>query len=234
MPKEIVWTEELLARFWGYHAQFPEVYFSLMAGRSVVRQVARHIPKGARVLDFGCGPGFLLGHMLDQGWHAAGCEISHAAIGNHARALSNRPNFGGLNTTSELLAKGQRFDAIFLCEVIEHLDDRPLGDVIEAVRTLLEPGGKLIVTTPNDEDLSANMIYCPVADITFHRWQHVRSWSAASLSKFLSTHGLTPVEVRTLRFRDRQEPALQYALHRALRMVRPRKAPNLLAVVQRQ
>lgn len=230
MPKEIVWTDELLARFWGQWAQFPNVYFSYRAGRSVMSTAARYVAKDARVLDFGCGPGFLLGHMLDAGWKAAGCEITPDAIGEYARSLKNRPGFAGLHTTSELLAKGARYDAIFLCEVIEHLDDKALNDVFAAIRSLLAPGGKLIVTTPNDEDLSASMIYCPVADVTFHRWQHVRTWTSESLAACLKSHSLTPTTIKAVLFADMGEPAPLEWLRRMSCLIR--KPPNLLAVAQ--
>lgn len=234
MPKELVWTDDLVTRYWAYYAKFPHAYFSYRAGHSVVRTAAPYVPKGARVLDFGCGPGFMLGHMLDAGWDAAGCDMTHEAIGDYARSLSGRPGFAGLHTTSELMAKGQRYDAIFLCEVIEHLDDGALQSVLNAVHTLLAPGGKFIVTTPNDEDLSENMIYCPLSDVTFHRWQHMRSWSDKSLSACLSEHGLKPVTVKTLRFRDVADPAALDLLRRALRLIRRQShLPNLFAVAQK-
>lgn len=232
MPKEIVWTDELLTRFWGHHAQFPDSYFSFRAGRSVMATAAKYVSKDSRVLDFGCGPGFLLGHMLDAGWKAAGCEITHDAIGDYARTLTNRPGFSGLHTTAELLNKGERYDAIFLCEVIEHLDDKALDDVFVAIRSLLAPGGKLIITTPNDEDLSASMVYCPVSDVTFHRYQHMRTWTAKSLSDCLAAHRLTPTAVKAVRFSDQGEPAPLEFLRRMSCLVR--KPPNLLAVAERR
>lgn len=33
-------------------------------------------------------------------------------------------------------------------------------------------GGALIITTPNEENLEDNMVYCPVSNTIFHRWQH--------------------------------------------------------------
>lgn len=231
MPQELVWTPDLLARYWGYYAQFPQTYFSHGAGRAVVRAARRHIPRGAHVLDYGCGPGFLLDHMLAAGWAVAGCEIAPEAFGAHARSLVGRPGLDGLFTARELLDAGRRYDAIFLCEVIEHLDDAPLAETLANIRVLLAPGGRLIVTTPNDEDLAASTIYCPVADVTFHRWQHVRSWSAETLPAHLAARGLAPIAVKTTCFRDSTQALPLALLRQASYLVR--KPPNLFVVARR-
>ena len=41
------------------------------------------------------------------------------------------------------------FDAVLLFEVIEHLDFKDGVDLIKAIYSLLSPGGKLFLTTPN-------------------------------------------------------------------------------------
>jgi hypothetical protein len=65
---------------------------------------------------------------------------------------------------------------------------------------LLAPGGVIVFTTPNDEDLGASRLYCPECDHVFHRWQHIRSWSAQSLSAFLTAQGFRDVKAWTTDF----------------------------------
>lgn len=90
---------------------------------------------------------------------------------------------------------GLRFDGILSVEVIEHLSDERLESTLGLIKRLLQPGGVIVFTTPNDEDLAASRLYCPECDHVFHRWQHVRSWNRRSLSKLLAKRGF--VDVRT-------------------------------------
>ena len=50
-----------------------------------------------------------------------------------------------------------------------------------------------MITTPNEEVLSNNAVFCPECGHEFHRWQHLRSWSADSLASALARHGFEPL-----------------------------------------
>jgi len=62
--------------------------------------------------------------------------------------------------------------------------------LVENVKKLGNPGSKIIFTTPNNERLDDSVVYCPVCEHTFHRWQHVRSWNVQSLTSFMEKNGL--------------------------------------------
>ena len=101
---------------------------------------------GARnVLEVGCGMGYLTYALSRAGYNARGIDISEAAV----RAATAR--YGNLYTAvsaEAFAADGDaRFDAVVMTEVIEHLE-HPL-DVIAGALRLLNPGGHLILTTPN-------------------------------------------------------------------------------------
>jgi 2-polyprenyl-3-methyl-5-hydroxy-6-metoxy-1,4-benzoquinol methylase len=85
-------------------------------------------------------------------------------------------------------------------EVIEHLSDEQLEGTLDIIKRLLAPGGVIVFTTPNDEDLGASRLYCPECDHVFHRWQHIRSWSAESITAFLTAQGFRDVKAWTTDF----------------------------------
>lgn len=122
-----------------------------------------------------------------------------------------------------------RFDAITALETVEHVYDADLDAIVALLLRLAAPGAKILFTTPNREDLSASSVYCPVSNVTFHRWQHVRSWSAESLVAFMAARGLRPVEILET---DLTVGARRYALHAASRRAfgRPPATPHLFAV----
>jgi hypothetical protein len=44
------------------------------------------------------------------------------------------------------------------------------------------------------------MVYCPVSNLLFHRWQHVRSLTPESLAALLAPHGFRVVVTHLIEF----------------------------------
>lgn len=231
-PTNLVWDETTLSRFWAFHSQFSENYFSHQKGRSLVAYAKGQLPAGATVLDYGCGPGHLLPHLLDAGFAVQGADITRDTIGS-AVSLNGRKNFLGFATIDELLTEGRKFDAIFLIEVVEHLDDHWLAKTLDQVHALLKKDGTLIVTTPNEENLEDNMVYCPVSNTIFHRWQHMRTWSETTLAAALAGCGFRDIRTHTQTFDGGKPKNMSYLRYLASRIVnRLRKAQSLVAVAR--
>lgn len=231
-PKTLVWDETTLSRFWAFHSQFSENYFSHQQGKSLVAYAKRQLPDGATVLDYGCGPGHLLPHLLDAGFVVQGADITRDTIGS-AVSLNGQKNFLGFATIDELLAEGTKFDAIFLIEVVEHLDEHWLTKTLDQVHALLKKGGTLIATTPNEENLEDNMVYCPVSNTIFHRWQHMQSWSESTLAAALTAHGFRDIRTETRTFDGGKPNTISHLRYFASRIVtRLRKARSLIAVAR--
>jgi SAM-dependent methyltransferase len=109
--------------------------------------------------------------------------------------FSDEPLFGGVELVSELpsaLPSGS-FQVVFLVEVLEHLLDEHLAPTLDEVRRLLAPGGHVVATTPNDEDLARESVRCPDCGARFHRWQHLRSLDATSIGDLFAAHGFDAV-----------------------------------------
>lgn len=229
-PKPITWDRDTLVRFWAYEANFPEHSFAYNKGADFVRHARRHLKPGMRVLDYGCGHGLLIPHLLKAGCQVAAADIDKAVIGEAARKLVGTPGFLGLFSFQELLERGQKFECVLLTEVIEHLEDAPLADALANCRALLAPDGVFIVTTPNDENLAENTVYCPVSNVVFHRWQHVRNWNRDTLRATLGRHGFDVLSVDALTFRDASDGSLD-PFRRLVRhtMLKLRKPQGLMA-----
>ncbi len=194
------WTPETIARFWAWQSQFPEHYFARQFGRRIAKTLARHMGRGNRALDFGCGPGFLCRHLAllaDTVW-----AIEPSAEGRNAANTNNTglPGWQGAFAIDDIRPKSLTFDRIVASEVIEHIDDDALGSFFSDLRSVLAPGGLVAITTPNEEDLRSSEIYCPSCNHTYHRYQHIRSFSAESLAAVVSRHGLEIVSVFTTDF----------------------------------
>ncbi len=108
-----------------------------------------HVPRGGRVLDFGCGDGALAGVLRSRlGLSVTGVDTSEKGLELARQMFADRGWEGefrliaGYDTGLDTAA----FDVVVCSEVIEHVDD-PVALLAE-VRRVLAPGGRAIVTTP--------------------------------------------------------------------------------------
>lgn len=207
--RPLVWTDELVARFWAYQSRFPENYFSYKSGAAVAGYLRRLVSGPADVLDYGCGPGLFVPHLLAAGFRVTGADVDESATGAVSHTIRDKA-FGGFESIDKLLCDGRRFDVVVLLEVIEHLDNHWLEVTLQNAMVLLRPGGLLFVTTPNEERLEDNFVYCPASDRVFHRWQHVRSWSASTLTEVLSEQGFVGVGSATATFPETRSANVSY------------------------
>jgi SAM-dependent methyltransferase len=112
------------------------------------RRIRRTLPRSAlatgRVLDLGCGyHARLFSKLLSGGARGVCVDV---AVAPAIRALPRCRVVQG--TVEKVLPRlaGQRFDAILLISVLEHLED-PLS-ALAACRRLLAPGGRLLINVP--------------------------------------------------------------------------------------
>jgi len=116
-----------------------------------VRQWHRGMGRPGRVLEVGCGNGWMLKGFADHGWTVVGVERSIQQV-RHARAHFGLPVFVGDLST---LRTGSQFDLIVIFQVLEHVLD-PVG-ILRDCRRLLRPQGTLIVSVPNLESWQAQL-----------------------------------------------------------------------------
>lgn len=207
LPRRLNWTREHSARLWDYRSAkgtSDDEYFSSAVGAAVVRYARRQgldLASG-RVLDFGCGPGYLLGHLCDAGFSCEGADFSAGSVHEATRRLEGRDELRGVSQIEGVptsLAEGS-YDVIFLIETIEHLIDGDLEATLAELNRLLKPGGAVMITTPNDEPVERSEIMCPDCGCQYHRIQHVRRWTARSLSVQLAQFGFDKVSSEALMF----------------------------------
>jgi SAM-dependent methyltransferase len=112
--------------------------------------LCRNLRADARILDVGCGDGFHLGLLRDFGepsWRLEGVDTSENAV----RSASQK----GLNiwkgSVQDLNLSPASYDLALLIATIEHTAD-PTG-ILQTIRRLLRPGGKLLIVTDNTRTL---------------------------------------------------------------------------------
>lgn len=114
------------------------------------------IKEGMRILDVGCGRGEVVLHCARKGITSVGIDYSPDAIALAEKARSN--------TTGEVMARATfilgdvnampdsagTFDRILLLDIVEHLHDYELVPLLSKLKTMLSPGGSIVIhTLPN-------------------------------------------------------------------------------------
>jgi 2-polyprenyl-3-methyl-5-hydroxy-6-metoxy-1,4-benzoquinol methylase len=185
---QLEWTPERVEAFWNhYNSHEGRRYFSDMFGRSLIAYVRRHLKIGVP-LDYGCGGGHLLGYLAETCAEVHGVEQSRKSRATAKKRLGAKGRIAAS-------AQPNSADTAFLIEVVEHMDDAALATALADIHLALRPGGHLVITTPNDEDLKASEVMCPGCGSVFHTVQHVRSWDAKSLSRYLESRGFETILV---------------------------------------
>ncbi len=189
MVKRIHWTPELVNKFWDGVAQteLDNLSFGKVAGPKFLELISNYLVPGGRYLDFGAGSGHVLQLLLDQGLNAAGFDPSPDRQALLVAKIGQHKNFLGIKGVDS----NEQFDVVLLMEVVEHVLDEDFDKVLERVAKFVKPGGYLIASTPNNENLESSSVYCPVSETFFHPWQHVRSFTPAQLSDCFKAFGFT-------------------------------------------
>lgn len=128
------------------HASDP-LFQADLARHLVAYRYAQRLAAGKRVLDAGCGDGYGTALLAEVAREAVGVDRAAEVIAV-ARQRYQRPNLHYRAIELEnLAALGERFEVVCHFQVIEHLPD-PLP-FLRAAKEILEPGGVLVITTPN-------------------------------------------------------------------------------------
>lgn len=108
-----------------------------------LRRIRCFIPTDSAVCDVGCGDGTVLRGLCREGSIREG-------LGLDPQAVPGRE--GGCEIIqADLLSAalpGERFDAVLMLAVLEHLDSGSVEPFLRDVHRILKPEGLLIITTP--------------------------------------------------------------------------------------
>ncbi len=110
--------------------------------KDMIRFMQFNIPQGSRVLEIGCGTGYLLNALKPS--RGVGIDISPKMI---QTAQANYPHLEFLLMDAENLQFHQPFDFIILSDSLGHMED--LQKVLEELHKVMLPSTRLVITYHN-------------------------------------------------------------------------------------
>lgn len=126
------------------------------------------VTRGRTACDIGCGGGAFLDRLKDSGFMTMGVE----PFLRYHRSLKNRGHQVFASTEALLSKLGPGCsDLVVSFHVIEHVED-PIR-FLEAARSVLRPGGRAVLATPNSGDILMKLgpeAYRSFNYRTAHRW----------------------------------------------------------------
>jgi SAM-dependent methyltransferase len=152
-----------------------------LVGARRLRFITSHLPRGAAVLDIGCGRGVLLKDLADRGYRVFGTERSPDA----ARGADPRAEIRFGETLRDAAFDADFFDQVIIWHVFEHLPDP--SETLREIHRILKPGGSVIIAVPNFSSWQARWAGADWFHLDPPR--HLYHFSTGSLARLLGDCG---------------------------------------------
>ncbi|MBU0987246.1 MAG: class I SAM-dependent methyltransferase [Proteobacteria bacterium] len=144
---------------------------------------------GKKMLDIGCGYGFLLKEMKARGWDVEGLEVSQTGR-EYALRNWNVPVYSEPLENLELPAS--TFDVVTLLYVIEHIFN-PLS-LLSEINRVLKPEGLILIRWPHTTPVVKILGPLSKKLDLYHTPYHLYDFSPKTIEKMLFLTGFKSVE----------------------------------------
>ncbi len=151
------------------------------------------VSPGDRVLDLGCGDGWMTAELAAHGASPIGVEIASAAI-DRARGHHPALEFRLAEIDAALPFADNVFDTVWASEVIEHVADTARW--LSEVRRVLRPRGRVLLTTPNHSRL--RLLAGGIGRYSEPLGDHLHLYAAGSLRGVLRDFDFSEIEIRAV------------------------------------
>jgi SAM-dependent methyltransferase len=140
------------------------------------------------LLEIGCGEGHFLIKAGERGHRSVGIDFSDTVVAR-ARARGLRVFCGGFDELARHLGADQRFDAVALFHVIEHVADP--HDLFASLTRWTRPGARLLISCPGPRRFTRLIPeqQAGASDFWDYPPTHVLRWTLPALRALVERHG---------------------------------------------
>ena len=155
---------------------------------AALQPILRELPKDARILEIGCGNGFLLKALYDRGYqNVFGMEPSADAVAKSDRTIRNRIVADPLKSG---VFQSSTFHLICFFQLFDHISDP--DKFLKICYDILLPGGFILAFNHDIEGLQAKILRerSPIIDI-----EHTYLYSKRTMQKVFEKHSFCTVRI---------------------------------------
>lgn len=142
------------------------------------------LPDNAQMLDIGAGSGIFIKQAIKRGYSCIGLEPS-----SYLADCAVRDGLPVINGTFPDDCPNEKFDAVFLTDVIEHIAD-PLS-MLSKISNVLKENGIVVVTTPDVSSMAAKILG---SQWWHYRIAHIGYYNKKTLAEIMKRAGMTAVK----------------------------------------
>src|SRR5437899_9938 len=137
--------------------------------RPVAEQLARHyqLTRGDRVLDIGCGKGFLLYELTEvvPDLRIAGLDISRYALENAKQEVKS---FLQRGTATALPYRDESFDLVLSINTLHNLYNFQLHEALKEIERVGKKSKYIVIDSYRNEDEKVNLLYWQITCECFY------------------------------------------------------------------
>jgi len=161
--------------------------------RNVAPLLASQRNRGT-LLDIGSGQGELLKLCQTMGIEAEGVDLAREVVDSCIKRGLKVTLIEDLNRF--LADVDRKWDVVCMIDVIEHFSKSEAFELLQLVRQVLKPGGRVILQTPNMQN--------PFASLNlYHDLTHEWAYTEASIEQLLRACGYRNVQTRPAEYPGR-------------------------------
>lgn len=151
--------------------------------------LVENLGAGSRLLDIGCGAGFLLAWLTEKtDFHLEGIDISAPMIETARELLPESVTLIQGDAISLLQTRENYFSGIFSIDIFEHIkEDDVLAKLLIAILNSLQPGGFVALRVPNMANFSS-------LQLRYKDATHSRGFTENSITQCLEAVGFVQIQ----------------------------------------
>lgn len=215
--------------------------------RNIASVLTPHLPKGARILDFGSGPMDKTGALQFLGYRCSAVDdlsdFWHLQGRNRERIIefAARTGIDFHFDVSELDPEPETFDAVTLCDVLEHIHDSP-RPLLENLLLRLKPNGYVFILVPHAANIRKRIALLQgktnLSDYRVYYWSdvfrgHVREYVKDDLRQLADFLALDIIELKTCHNMLTKVPGLLRPLYKAITALFPGWRDTLILLARK-
>ena len=198
----------------------PWYYMDWKWEHKVALKLVKH---GMHVLEVGCGKGGFVDAVNRSGGNGVGLELNQEQVENgRSRGLKLLPEL----IEKHAVANAAKYDVVCAFQVMEHICQ--VKDFLLSCLAVLKPGGRLIVSVPNNDAFVNKGDDDPVLNMPPH---HMGLWDSNAL---VSLGRFFPLRIDGLELEPLQDYHHAWAAQMALKLAAKELGPEAEMIISRQ